>query len=250
MVAAVRLMRPAVAFAGALALLPAIASAGPPYVTDDPEPVAYRHWEFYLAMQNEVTSNGSAGTAPHFEVNFGAAPNLQLHLIAPLAYSRPTGGPTAYGLGDVELGAKLRFVEESESIPMVGTFPQIELPFGSESRGLGAGHLRAFLPVWLQKSFGPWMSYGGGGYWINPGAGNRDYWSVGWLVQRQVSKLASVGGEVFYTTPDRVGGDGNLRFNVGLVLDFNDHHHFLASAGRSISGDTLFQSYLSYQLTF
>jgi hypothetical protein len=32
--------------------------AGPPYVTDDPEPVEYRHWEVYLASQS---FHGSAG---------------------------------------------------------------------------------------------------------------------------------------------------------------------------------------------
>jgi hypothetical protein len=245
-----RLLRPALRLGAVLVLLPTVTIAGPPYSTDDPEPVAYLHWEFYLATQSERTPNVSTGTVPHFEINYGAAPNLQLHLIAPLAYSRPSGGPTAYGPGDAELGAKLRFVEESESMPMVGTFPMIELPSGSEAQGLGTGHLRAFIPLWLQKSFGPWMTYGGGGYWVNPGAGNRDYWYVGWQVQRQLTKVAAVGGEVFYTTPDRVGGDGNLRFNIGVVLDFTDHHHILMSAGRSISGDTLFQSYLSYQLTF
>jgi hypothetical protein len=243
-----RLLAPAAAIM--CLLVPAVARAGPPYSTDDPEPVGYLHWEFYLAMQNEHTSNGSTGTAPHFEVNFGAAPNLQLHLIAPLAYSRPSGGPTSYGPGDAEIGAKLRFVEESEWMPMVGTFPLVELPTGSEPQGLGAGHVRVFIPLWLQKSFGPWMTYGGGGYWVNPGEGNQNYWYVGWQAQRQVSKVATVGGEVFYTTADRVGGDGNLRFNVGLVLDFTDHHHLLLSAGRSIAGETLFQSYLSYQLTF
>jgi len=219
-------------------------------VTDDPEPVKYHHWELYLATQREVTPDGATGTAPHLEVNFGAAPNLQLHFIAPLAYAHPKGGSTAYGPGDVELGAKLRFVEESEGMPMVGAFPLVELPAGSEPRGLGSGHVRVFIPLWLQKSFGSWTTYGGGGYWVNPGTGNRNYWYVGWQAQRQLSKLATVGGEVFYTTADRVGGDGNLRFNAGLVLDFTDLHHLLLSAGRSISGDTLFQGYLSYQLTF
>ena len=245
-----RFQRFALAILTALVLVSGAASAGPPYSTDDPEPVAYLHWEFYLATQHALTSSGLSGTAPHLEVNFGAAPNLQLHLIAPLAYSQPSGGPTAYGPGDVELGAKLRFVEERESTPMVGIFPLLELPTGSESRGLGAGSLRAFIPLWLQKSFGPWMTYGGGGYWINPGAGNQNYWYVGWQGQRQVSKLATVGGEVFYTTADRVGGDGNLAFNVGLVLDLTEHDHVLLSAGRSIAGDTRFQGYLSYQLTF
>ncbi|HEX7477407.1 MAG TPA: hypothetical protein VF331_06350 [Polyangiales bacterium] len=230
-------------------LAPGTAHAGPPYETDDPEPVDYLHWELYLATQHEHTSDGTTGTAPHLEINLGAAPNLQLHLIAPLAYARPSSGLTTYGPGDVELGAKLRFVEEGERRPMVGTFPLVELPAGSESRGLGRGHLRVFVPLWLQKSFGPWTTYGGGGYWVNPGVGNQNYWYVGAQAQRRLSRLVTLGGEVFYTTADRVAGDGNLRFNLGLVLDFTGHQHLLLSAGRSIVGGTRVQAYLAYQLT-
>jgi len=244
-----RLRAQALAIAAASLLAPTMARAGPPYVVDDPEPVGYLHWELYLATQHELTPDGATGTAPHVEVNFGAAPGLQLHLIAPLAYARPSGGPTAYGQGDVELGAKIRFIEEGRWMPMVGAFPLLELPIGNESRGLGAGHLRAFFPLWLQKSFGPWTTYGGGGYWVNPGSGNQNYWFLGCQAQRRLSKLAALGGEIFYTTADRVRGDGNLRFNLGLVLDFSDHHHLLLSAGRSIVGDTSFQGYLAFQLT-
>ena len=58
----------------------------------------------------------------------------------------------------------------------------LELPTGNESRGLGEGRLHAFLPVWIQKSFADWTTYGGGGYWFNRDIdfGDRDYWfSVG-----------------------------------------------------------------------
>ncbi len=226
------------------------AHAGPPYTTDDPEPVEYRRWEFYLATQHEITADGATGTAPHVEVNYGAVPNLQLHVIAPLAYERPRSGPTTYGPGDVELGAKLRFIQEGQWVPMVGVFPLLELPVGSLSRGLGTGHLHGLIPLWLQKSFGPWMTYGGGGLWINPGQGNHNFWYVGWQAQRKLSRLATLGAEVFYTTPDRAGGSANLRFNVGLLLDLTDYHHLLLSSGRSIAGDSLFQGYFAYQLTW
>jgi hypothetical protein len=45
-------------------LVPALANAGPPYTTDDPEPVEYRHWEFYLATQDEVTADSVIGRTP------------------------------------------------------------------------------------------------------------------------------------------------------------------------------------------
>ena len=46
-------------------------------------------------------------------MNYGALPGLQLHVIAPLAYAHASGGSTFYGVADVELGAKFRFIDES-----------------------------------------------------------------------------------------------------------------------------------------
>jgi hypothetical protein len=51
-----------------------VALAGPPFVTDDPEIVEYRHWEIYVASQHEKDKDGWSGTAPHFEVNYGSCP--------------------------------------------------------------------------------------------------------------------------------------------------------------------------------
>ena len=127
-------------------------------------------------------------------------------MIAPLAYARPSGGSTSYGVGDIELGAKLRFIDEGQWRPMVGTFPMFELQTGEAARRLGTGHLHVLIPLWLQRSFGAWTSYGGGGLWVNPGRGNRNYGYFGWQLQRRLSRLATIGTEVFYTTPDQVGG--------------------------------------------
>ena len=237
------------AFLVAVVGAPALAPAGPPYVTDDPEPIPYHHWELYLSSTHEVTRAGARGMAPFGEVNFGALPDLQLHLIVPLAYAHDAGGGTSYGPGDVEVGAKLRFIQEGAVRPMVGTYPMFELPVGNAGKGLGAGRLRVLLPLWLQKSFGPWTTYGGPAYWINPGTGNRNYWYFGWQVQRRLSEIVAPGVEVFYTTADTVGGRGNLRFNLGVVLDLTPNHHVLLSAGRSLVGDTLFQAYAGYLFT-
>ncbi len=175
-------------FGGALAVL-----AGPPFLTDDPEPVDYQHWEFYIASMHTQTAGGWSGTAPHIEVNYGVITNVQLHLIAPLAYDAPTEGGTHFGYGDTELGVKFRFIQETEHRPQIGIFPLLEIPTGSESDGLGSGHVQAFLPLWLQKSFGDWTFYGGGGYGINPGAGNENWGYGGVLGQRQITKKILLG---------------------------------------------------------
>jgi hypothetical protein len=224
--------------------------AGPPFITDDPEPVEYRHWEIYLASQHLKMADGWSGTAPHVEVNYGVISNLQLHLIAPLAYDAPAKGNSHYGYGETELGVKYRFIGETGNLPQVGVFPLLEVPTGNAGEGLGSGHLQAFLPLWLQKGFGSWTIYSGGGYGINPGAGNRNWGYFGLVTQCQVCTNLLVGGEIYHRTSMQAGERGDTAFNLGTVFDFSEHHHFLFSAGRSIDGPTQFQAYIACQFTF
>jgi hypothetical protein len=241
----------ALAIAGVMTLCASNASAGPPYITDDPEPVEYRHWELYLASLVEHDAREWTGTSPHFEVNYGAVPDLQLHLLVPLAFAVRTGGGTfRAGPGDTELGFKWRFVHEGEAVPQIGIFPLLEVPTGMAQRGLGNGAAQVFLPLWLQKSLGRWTTYGGGGPWFNAAAGTRTWWYAGWQIQRQVIESLSVGAEVFYETPKVPHGSTEARFNVGFVLDIGEHHHLLGSAGRGFVGPNLFQGYVAWLVTF
>lgn len=234
--------------AGAVGVLKT--QAGPPFLTDDPEPVDFHHWEFYVASMDTRTSDGWSGTGPHFELNYGVVPNVQLHLIAPLAYDAPATGKGHYGYGDTELGIKWRFLEESDWLPEAGVFPLLEVPTGDAGKNLGNGSAQGFLPLWLQKSRGSWTAYGGGGYGINSGAGNQDWGFVGAVLQNQVLTNVLVGAEVYHETALQVGGRGDTAFNIGTVIDFSEQHHLLISVGRSIDGPVSFQCYVAYQFTF
>src|ERR1039458_6771297 len=157
--------------------------AGPPFLTDDPEPVDYRHWEAYLFALGGYSIEG-----PAVEVNYGVLPDTQLHLIVPMTTVSGDGRPTATGLGDTEFGIKYRFVHETNNWPQIGVFPFAELPTGDASRGLGNGRTWFQLPLWLQKSFGPWTTYGGGGEVLNSAPGERNHPYGGWLIQRDFGK--------------------------------------------------------------
>ncbi|MCE1165839.1 MAG: transporter [Bacteroidetes bacterium] len=230
-------------------LFPVIAFSGPPYDTDDPEPVDFRHWEFYSASHITHDDEGWNATMMHFEINYGAAPDLQLHAIVPFAFNSPSGEKISYGLGDVELGAKYRIIRETKDVPMVGIFPLVELPTGNSSRGLGNGKAQIFLPVWVQKSFGKWTTYGGAGYMINFSENAKNNLFLGWQVQNQVAKNLNIGTELYYKSPQDENGKSEVRFNVGVIFDMNEHNHLLLSAGRSIQGPVKSQMYIGYQLT-
>jgi hypothetical protein len=49
-------------------------------------------------------SGDTSGFLPAFEFNYGLIPDGHFHIIAPVAFDSPSGGPTQFGPGDVELG--------------------------------------------------------------------------------------------------------------------------------------------------
>ena len=212
------------------------ALAGPPFATDDPIPVEEGHWEVYGFTTGAKVADDTSGALAGAEANFGAAPNLQLHAALSLAFDHARGRPAQFGIGDIELGAKYRFLTPSDDDwwPHVGIFPAVEIPTGDANRGLGGGHTREYFPVWLQKDFGAWSTYGGGGYWNNPGSGNRNFWFVGWLLQRQITAQFALGVEAFHRTADAVDGKDSTGFNLGAIYDISDHYHVLFSGGRGL----------------
>jgi hypothetical protein len=134
--------------------IPVTIFAGPPYITDDPEPVEYRHWEVYLASIFTKQPEAWTATAPHLEVNYGALPNLQLHTILPMTLYAPAQGASSYGYSDTELGAKYRFVQERKWLPQIGTFPLLEVPTGSHARNLVADICRHSCPFGCKRVSG------------------------------------------------------------------------------------------------
>jgi Putative MetA-pathway of phenol degradation len=234
-------------------LVPHLALAGPPFLTDDPEPVEYQHHEFYIATQQTRTSDGTTGTFPHVEYNYGVVPNVQLHIIIPYAFSNPTIGSNERGLGDIELGIKYRFAQESKNRPMMGIFPLYLVPTGSSSKGLGAGGYQLFFPLWLEKNWDGWQTNGGGGYWYSHIPNSKNHWFFGWQLQKDISEHITLGGEIFYSTEQVPGQGSSSGFNLGGYYNFDEYNHLLFSAGKgltNVDATNKFSSYLAYQWTW
>ncbi len=225
--------------------------AGPPYLTDDPEPPPLNHWEAVLFTMGLEAGGTATGLLPAVEFNYGGFADTQLHVQVPLGFA--TGDGTKFGGADIELGVKYRFIEEDEQgwRPQVAVYPLVEVPVASSRNGLATRGVDTFLPVWTQKDLDQnWTLDAGGGYWIDPG--DRNSWFAGALLQRSVSNALVIGVEVFHQAPSVEATPAFTGFNVGAVYDFDPNNHLLLSAGRGFvnanSSDQL-TWYVGYEIT-
>ncbi|MGB7567782.1 MAG: hypothetical protein WBM07_07975 [Chitinivibrionales bacterium] len=194
-------------------------------------------------------NDGLSGAVPYVEGNYGIVKGMHIHLNVPLFLNHPSTGKTAYGPGDIEFGLKCRLVNEAKAVPQISTFPVIEIPTGNVAKHLGSGNVQFFLPLWLQKTWNPWTTYCGGGYLANTTSNRENSLFLGWEGQRDISEIVTIGAEIFSTIFQSENQENDFAFNIGTIVNLNDNHHFLFSAGRDIIGhDDLFL-YAAYQLT-
>jgi hypothetical protein len=238
------------AAAGLLLACVAPCLAGPPFFTDDPVPVDFRHNEFYVFGTLDHAGGASAIAGPAIEYNRGIAPELQFHVVVPLAWNVPARGGTAAGAGDVELGIKYRFVNADDGTWQAGIFPMAELATGSARRGLGNGRTWYRLPLWVQKSFGAWTLDGGGGVIVNPAPGMYDASFGGLLAQYTFSPRWTLGAEVFRQNALAADQPGYTLLNFGGYLNFSRNFSLLFSAGASVAGARHTTAYLGLYWTW
>jgi hypothetical protein len=208
--------------------LAAPALAGPPYLTDDPAPTDTGHWEIYAFTASEgrkATVDADSG----FDLNYGPVEGIQLTATLPLRASHAPCEGWRSGTGDVELAVKYRFVHDESRGFSAAVFPRAILPTSTLDHG---EKTRLLLPLWLQKDFAGGTSlFGGGGYEINPGSGNRNFWQGGLALTHDLSEKLSVGVEITRQGPDSIGGTPQTRAGLGSIVKLSDHYALLLSGG-------------------
>jgi hypothetical protein len=213
-------------------LAPAIANAGPPYLTDDPQPTDPGHWEIYNFVQATVGYGALQGEGG-LDLNYGAAENVQLTAVLPIGFDNVNAFSTSglrTGTGMIELAAKYKFLHQDGNgwLPDVSVFPRFLIP---TQHNFGYDRTNFFLPIWAGKDFGPWSVFGGGGYELNPGPAARDFWQGGIAIDRTINERLQLGVEVYGQTSDTTAGDGYTAINVGATYKLVEHWSLLASAG-------------------
>jgi hypothetical protein len=145
---------------------------------------------------------------------------------------------------------KYRFLNLPEVGVTAAIYPTAFLPTGSASRGLGNGGAQVLLPVWLQKTSGPWALDAGVGYTLNQAAGARSTWFTGVSLLRSFGDRLRLGAELFHRTATADDVPQTTGFNVGAILKLSESGNLLASFGRGLQGSTANRGslYVAYQL--
>jgi hypothetical protein len=221
--------------------------AGPPFVTDDPEPPPPGGWEINVPFILEHASGATEMDAPLFDLNYGL-PGIQLKLEIPIEIIHDDRDGTVSGAGDLLLGVKWRFLNNERSQLQLGVYPQLLVPTGDHSRGLGEGQPGFVLPFLAQKNWEKWTVYGNIGYWWRGANEARNYFYAGAVLEREISEQLELGVELFGNSPKERGGSSELAFNVGGTWKLSKHLNLLFSGGRDIVGDTHAMAYVGLQL--
>ncbi|MBI2298609.1 MAG: hypothetical protein HYU66_06595 [Armatimonadetes bacterium] len=218
----------------ALAPLPAVAEGGPPLLTDDPGTPGNAKWEINVAATAERGRAGWSLGLPLVDVNYGLGERVQFKAELPWMVRSAAGRPTATGLGNGLLGAKLRFLDESRKWPAVSVYPQLGLNTFAAGihRGLAEPGPELLLPLQVQKSLGPvsvnlelgrFFARGTSGGWIYGLA-------LGHEIQR-LEVMAEVHGEA-----DSGFRNHEVVLNAGCRWRLDRERTLLFSLGRGVAG--------------
>lgn len=208
---------------------------GPPLITDDPETPGRGEWEINVSHNIERSKDTFLMETPLFDINYGLLENDQWKIEFPVVYLDSDEAGSHWGMGDLLLGWKYRFLEEDTHRFMASVYPQLLVPTGHEGLGLGGGRVEALFPMQVGKHFfrEKVFVYGEIGYNVVLGAPEANRWRYGlaaaWGATERLELMAEVGGLVFPS-----GGEpDDTFFNVGFKHDITKRASLIAAFGRS-----------------
>ncbi len=230
--------------------------AGPPLRTDDSKTPGRRGWEINLSHNIERTTRQFLMESPLIDINYGLLENDQLKVEFPVLYVDPEDEKSHWGIGDLLIGYKYRFLDEDEIGFMASVYPQILTPIGNEGLGLGSGSTELLLPVQVGKQFfdDKLFVYAELGYNIVLEESEANSWIYGVAVQWKVTDkwelMGEVGGVLFPQDAD----PDDVFFNIGTKYDFSENVAFIGSVGRSFHdrdrGTPDLLTFVGFQITW
>lgn len=193
------------------------AMAGPPFETDDPEPVECHHVEVDVAQGRQ---GEPVATGPIWEVDYGPAKNVELSV----------GGQPH----ETEIGSAIRFIPESKGVPQIGILPAVTIQ--------NDGKAETFFPIWAQKTIGAWTIFGGGG--VSFGSE-----FTGLSATRNLRSGSSLGAEFYHESQRNPTVPAPARIGIGYVDQVSPTNAIMLWAGRALQPHGTSLLYIGFQTT-
>jgi hypothetical protein len=230
----------------------ALAQGGPPMITDDTETVPTHHFEINTAFTMERGADGTLYGVPLVDFNYGLNKRMQLKVEMPWVYLHNNGEPALNGVGNMNIGVRWRFRDETENRKIaLSIYPAFEFNTSQSSvrRGIVDKGPSFLLPMEWQTQVGKWGINGDVGYRFQRGQDEAIY---GVVVGREVSKRVELLGEFHGEGPTNRISEHAEVYNFGTRIVMTKHTTFLFSAGSSLrrNFDPRFIMYAGVQVNF
>jgi hypothetical protein len=191
------------------------ALAGPPFETDDPEPVGCHSVEIDVAQarQGAPTSSGYL-----WEVDYGPTKNVETSI----------GGQP----GEIDLASAIQLAPETLKTPQVGFLPALTVK--------SDGTKETFLPFWAQKTIKDWTIFGGGGVSHGTEFG-------GLALMRNFRSGSSLGFELYHESQRNPLVPESPRIGLAWIDQFEPSQALMVWGGRSLDPGSRYLFYIGFQ---
>lgn len=232
-----------------VALLPAqaLAQAGPPLITNDPDTPGDGNWEINLALNGAHGSDLWDLAAPELDVNYGLGERIQLSVNVGWGHQRLDDAAWQSGSGPVEFAVRWRFVDEAEHGFAMALQPNWTTSLSAASRRLGLAPANDEFGLPLQVSTHIRDAVVGmevGRTFINH---EPDAWQLGAFWSRDCTSTVQCLAEIH---TEWVDGQSDSVVNIGARKSVGERMNLLVSVGHDVdntssAGQTIF--YLGIQ---
>ncbi len=225
----------------------------PPQQTDDPGVAPLGRAEVTIGGEYEQTQDERFIEGPLVLVDYGIAKNVEITTGVPMVTLDKEGAEARTGLGDIELAAKWRFLQQENHGVSAAFNPEVFLdnPTSSEQRGLVPTGNQYRFTSQVGRRFGK-LYVGAEFVYLLQGT-NPEEWEYGIATGYSLTEKLELLGEI-HGSAESGFDDEDLTFTVGTEYEIAKVVALLFSVGRSLressSGEPELLSFVGLELLF
>ncbi len=210
-------------------------------ITDDPGTPGAGHWENNFAFTVDNTPAEHLYETPVADINYGWGERIQLKIEIPWLVVQDPNSPVKTGIGNIDPGVKIRFLDEDSSGINLSTYPQYRLNYTNISSTLFGNQF--FLPIEASRTFGKLDLDVDCGFDFVQDA--RGQWQYGMVAGYFLSHSQTIQLLAELHAISETGMATELLLNIGCTIKLSNDLNFLGSLGKNLT-PTSYNEFIEY----